>query len=177
MKLEQQVVSLDLTKRMKELGAPQESLFWWIRGEMEYGYEGEWHINETEREEYFLFDHVVGQSFDKDSYDLHPITTDIGEDYEKWEKEQKAGKKRMLKTIFSAYTVAELGEMLPAFNPDGSAFQQLHCRKNRNSKGDEWSVVYHNQNHGGYSSFIFFADTEADARAKMWIYLKENKLI
>ena len=35
MKLENQVVSLELAKKLKELGVKQESLFWWVK---EYGY-------------------------------------------------------------------------------------------------------------------------------------------
>ncbi len=70
----------------------------------------------------------------------------------------------------------EVGELLPAFNPDGSAFQQLTCIKNRNAKGDEYSVRYQNHNRGGISK-IFFAPSEAEARAACWLYLKENNLL
>jgi hypothetical protein len=39
MNLKDQVVSHELAKRLKELGVPQESLWWWIRHSMSsYGY-------------------------------------------------------------------------------------------------------------------------------------------
>ena len=56
MKLENQVTNLELSRKLKELGVKQESLFWWVRGEMNYGYEGEWSIKEGDN--YFLFDEV-----------------------------------------------------------------------------------------------------------------------
>lgn len=38
MKLEQQVTNLELSKRLKELGVRQESLFWWEHPDMEWGH-------------------------------------------------------------------------------------------------------------------------------------------
>lgn len=61
--------------------------------------------------------------------------------------------------LFAAYTVAELGEMLP------TKFQTEHY-----NNGD-WYCI--SQNRG----FDTHAETEADCRAKMLIYLKTNKLI
>lgn len=51
MELEKQVVSLELAKRLKELGAKQESLFWWHEG-MEWAIFGDgdvtsWGFQET----------------------------------------------------------------------------------------------------------------------------------
>lgn len=75
----------------------------------------------------------------------------------------------------SAFTVAELGEMLPDEFPGNSesifdsfmvrmqGFQRWHVRYIH----DEDREVYHCEE----------AETEADARAKMLIYLLENKLI
>ena len=135
MRVENQVISLEIAKRLKELGVKQESLFAWRHN-----------VDGT----YQVVHGLIGGT--KASYDW---ASDI---------------------FIAAFTVAELGEFLPAFNPDSTPFQQLHCRKNRNSKGDEWSVVYYNQNKQTFSPFIFFADTEADARGKMLIYLLENNL-
>lgn len=65
--------------------------------------------------------------------------------------------------MYSAFTVAELGEMLPrrygTFKTNNNTFECF----------DDF------QFNGG--DCIFHADTEADARAKMLIYLLENKLI
>ena len=128
LKLKEQVCSLELAKRLKELNCKQESLFRWV-------------------------------------------TTKQGG------KKYIITKSQPFQNGYSAYTSSELGTLLPAFNPDKSAFQQLTCVKNRHSGGDEFSVRYTNHNRGTHSDFIFFADTLTDALAKMLIYLKENKLI
>lgn len=67
--------------------------------------------------------------------------------------------------LLPAYTVAELGEMLP----DG--FSTIH------TTGHGWRCFY-NKYTGKFSGVGFCSsDTEADARAKMLVYLLENKLI
>lgn len=67
--------------------------------------------------------------------------------------------------VYSAFTVAELGEMLPEM--------YIHTDKKDNGY---WNIRYQNPN-GGMSDYIIGGATEADARAKMLIYLLENKLI
>ena len=66
----------------------------------------------------------------------------------------------------AAFTVAELGEMLPPYfcSVDAKAIYKWTCCK--------WS-------HGEISDDIptTYADTEADARAKMLSYLIENDFI
>lgn len=129
MKLEQQVPSLDLSKRLKELGVKQESLFYW------QGY-----LYSEEKIEL-----VCKEKLDKE-YDF-----------------------------VSAPTVAELGEMLPLYlkkdSDRGISFSVetsgLQTWKNYNNTG--WVVAY-----GGLTSS---GNTEANARAKMLVYLLENKLI
>lgn len=74
----------------------------------------------------------------------------------------------------SAYTVAELGEMLPENiedDEDGNIFELLIFKENK-----KWYTAYYfaKTNETIYAEE---ADTEADARAKMIIYLKENNLI
>lgn len=115
MKLKDQVCSLELAKRLKELGIKQISLcYWW--------------------------------QHDNDCWDLtvsvYPTSTN---------------------NYISAFTVAELGEMLP---------HMINTYKgNREWK---WECSYNSGNDYHSKSG---AETEADARAKMLIYLLENKLI
>ncbi len=81
-----------------------------------------------------------------------------------------AGEKQRDNDI-SAYTVAELGEMLPNdIMIENKEVLQLACIKGDN----EWECSYNNPNN---SLGLSFGKTEADARAKMLIYLKENNLI
>ena len=75
----------------------------------------------------------------------------------------------------SAFTVAELGEMLPIEIEGGEkgrgiSSDLLNIKKGNFSKGLQWQVMY-------YDVKFFNADTEADCRAKMLIYLVENKLV
>jgi hypothetical protein len=124
MKLENRVSNLELSRKLKELGCKQESLFYYDprNGKLRYGF---------------------------DSY------TD------------KDGK---MKWFISAFTVAELGEMLPEYIEIKKIGKFLESRKYMN----QWKVSYCN-NSGCFPSFN--ADTEADARGLMLIYLLENKLI
>lgn len=146
MELSKQVVSLELAKKLKELGVKQESLFIWV----------------------------------------NDAVSDEG-----WEVMRQ--KYRFVKTC-AAFTVAELGEMLPAYVqvPYNEVTAQL--RKDIDSEdnglqgvwlsidksqvfnddlGEEWSAVY-----GDNGSIVVetTAKTIADAMAKMLIYLIENKL-
>lgn len=121
MKLEQQVVSLELAQKLKELGVKQESLFYYQVGQI-----------------YLRSQHI----------DPKMLIADNGE-----------------RTLYmpefdvSAYTVAELGEMLP---------KQYRSWKSGDDK--EWIC-------DTWASTVQRAETEADARAKMLIYLVENNLI
>ena len=89
------------------------------------------------------------------------------------------------KNLVSAYTVAELGEMLPA---------SLECKPKPHKTGKkeifelssekEWTegevnykVTYTYFYYEPMDYFQLESPTEADARAKMLIYLLENKLI
>lgn len=137
MKLEQQVCSLELSKRLKELGVRQESLFYWV-----ITLTTEYHLSQ--------YDGVLPNGL----------------------KERN--------DCYSAFTVAELGEMLPGGLP---AYQDVDGTVLNISKTikKEWLCGYscHDSlepwrlNWAGYET----ADTEADARAKMLIYLLENSLI
>jgi hypothetical protein len=115
MKLENQVCSLELAKRLKELGVKQESLFYWCQ--MEKPTRTAWDI----RGEKFI------------------------DDYKYTSRELK---------YISAFTVAELGEMLPKLSCSGKYTKDYIC-----------NLV---------SGELQTAKTEANARAKMVIYLKEK---
>lgn len=119
MNLEQQVCSLELAKKLKELGVKQESLFTWSREEPTVPYR---------------------------------LVYGVAQPWQTADEEH----------AYSAFTVAELGEMLPSSIHHGN----LQLWKTR--KG--WTMAY-------YPHHKMTADTEADARAKMLVYLLENKLL
>lgn len=149
MNLKQQVCSLDLAKRLKELGAEQNSIFYWSVPDPSKA--------SNKREELILSkDCEVMLCFRQ---------ADWGEKF---------------KTV-SAFTVAELGEMLPISitRSDKQKFSPVFY-KNRGDFHDEtrWSIEYSSYTlDNGEIEVQRVADTEADARAKMLIYLLENKLI
>jgi hypothetical protein len=117
MKLEQQVVSLDLAKRLKELGCKQDSYAFW------------------------------------NARPNDPPVVLAGYELGAFNSLNTPKRSR----IASAFTVAELGELLP----DGTiSFYDF----------GKWTCQYQ-------PSHKEFADTEADARAKMLIYLLEQKLV
>lgn len=125
MRLEQQVCSLELAKRLKELGVKQESIFFW----------------ERDREMKFS---VVSK--------------------EDLELDQKRNNFQLPGDLYcSAFTVAELGEMLKGFT------------ESKTDKPDErfpgFMVINVSDMHHEYDA------NEANCRAKMLIYLLENKLI
>jgi len=117
MKLENQVTSLKLSKKLKKLGVKQESLFYWVNGKL----------------------------FLKDKDDL-------------------------VNEHISAFTASELGERLPMELPEDNdyVFETL-CLSG------SWVVQYNPHLHRK-KVFGQVAKTEANARAKMLIYLIENKL-
>ena len=131
MELEKQVVSLDLSKKLKELGVKQESLFYWHRSYDPF--------KQQENEPYVLF----------------------------------APNNKAKEIDFSAYTVAELGELLPSCSrfQDGKVWDLAIA-----SEPEVWEVMYHSVVREETLN-IFIDRSEANARAKMLIYLLENKLI
>lgn len=117
MRLEDQVCSLEIARRLKELGVKQESYFFY-----------EWYSDRATR-------------LTCKCEWIHIQTTKI-----------------------SAFTVAELGEMLP----DKFTTYRDSC-KFRGAWTDKASDLV--------GKLYVTSDTEADARAKMLIYLIENGLI
>ncbi len=121
MKLEDQVCSLELSRKLKELGVKQESYFWWAKSAI-------WNI--AVRPDGNLFVPATSHSY-------------------QFPADQR----------YSAFTVAELGEML------------------KGHKFPFWSARYGWETPDNELDGSYYADTEADVRAKMLIYLLENKLI
>ena len=123
MKLENQLTSLELSKKLKELGVKQESLFYW---------QGYLHSNKKIE--------LVNQE-----------NLDINYDY------------------CSAFTVAELGEMLP-----------INSIREVKTPNNKWLISWCGEiSEDGLTSKWerFTEDTEANARAKMLIYLLENNYL
>jgi len=131
MKLEQQVVNLELSQKLKELGVKQESLFYWNYN-----------------------DAVPKQGWYLDDENLA------------YPKEHTC----------HAYTGAELGEMLPQILKIKKIKYQLFVSV---AVDKQWFVVYANEKDYSDNAPIKFmmCHNEANARAKMLIYLLENKFI
>lgn len=124
MKLEDQVCSLELAKKLKELGVESPSFFAYFKLP---SYEKEWEVN-----------------------------------------------KQLGNIGLPAYTVAELGEMLPDNLCMCGEHPNLFIAKGT-QESNKWTI--------GYSTMersvtpFYTEENEANARAKMLIYLIENKLI
>lgn len=118
MKLEKQLVNLELSQKIKDLGVKQESLFYWIQ--------------------------------------------DMGGEYFLGTKKQMESHKvlRYVQKHYSAFTVAELGEMLPEYIKTWKRMDKFIISRELERP-----------------PYITVEKTEADARAKMLIYLLENNLI
>lgn len=133
MKLENQVTSLELSQKLKELGVKQNSIFnWYYRS----GFEEPHH-------------HQVLSTRES----MHH-----GDD---------------LNVNCSAFTVAELGNLLPSYILINGLPKFLYCWKD---DAGAWRIHY--AQWGEMTDFfVDKCETEADARAKCLIYLIENKLI
>jgi len=121
MNYENQVVSLELSKRLKDLGFKQESLWWWI---------------------------IRAEG--------NPII--VGKD--------KRYTTTFISSSYSAFTVAELGEMLPI---------GIVMTKYEFNKGGEirWACAYNDENIGNR----ICDDTLANCLARMLIWLRGKKII
>ena len=116
MDLKDQVVNLELSKKLKELGVKQKSLWWWT----DYKQNGDYRLN----------------------YNLGIASTHS--------------------LSISAFTVAELGEMLP-----NRILSSNNWEDNGKWRTQDFMEPAKNQE-------MQYADTEANARAKMLIYLIES---
>lgn len=129
LKFEDQFCSLELAKRLKELGVKQESLFVW-----------EW--------------------FDDNCYGIKYVPyTVVKTTLNKIE-------------LYSAFSVAELGNMLPnKITNDTNEILDLYHYHGYNRYCTAYSID------NEYVEIEEFGDNEANARTKMLIYLLENKLM
>lgn len=131
MKLEQQVVSLELAQKLKELGVKQESLYYWATFDVD---------EEAPAE-------II------DAYTRKAKSWFIGEN------------------CYSAFTVAELGEKIRKQEKYGMPIYDTYHK--------QWYSGYWDDECNEQANYWIdiSADTEADARAKMLVYLLENNLI
>jgi len=136
MELSKQVTSLELSKKLKELGVKQKSLFYWVEKE-----------NTVDGCKVSIF-----SKYDGDFFFV------LSNESNKYECSRETGRR------ISAFTVAELGKMLPS---------ETYTKREINGNLTCASTKIIN----AYPMPCQIAKTEADARAKMLIYLLENKLI
>lgn len=130
MKLEDQCVSLDLARRLKELGVKQESLFYW------------------------LDDRDCSSSDCEDCKYKYNII-----------QNENVGDLRLNSDLYSAFTSAELGEILMPYLT-------------------EMEISFHQESFGDMKFSIcsfkimaqFIGENEVECRAKMLIHLIENCL-
>lgn len=141
MNLDHQVCSLDLAKRLKELGVKQESHFKW---------------------------HILDPNFGVGKLKVKLYTEQEWNDYAEDNLPEDAHEE-----FYSAFTAAELGEMLPA---EVDVRGRCMFISERNGIVSNWGVGYRRE---GNISFPLYemSDTEADARALMLAYLIEHGII
>ena len=142
-----QLTNLELSKKLKELGVTQESLFYW-QCDVTWVRKGQ----KDGSIPYIFHSEHRKVVFKED-------TRESNDDY--------SGNYRVTRSVYSAFTVAELGEMLPnyicSYNGGNSSW---FC----NSKFEDFTKTKK-----GVVTTCVIATTEADARAKMLIYLKEKE--
>ena len=132
LELTKQVCSLELARRLEELGCTHESLFYWNETQAQ---NGGWEIKFAS----------------------------------KWSGHS-----------FAAYTVAELGELLPLtieVPPRISNSCKLPADLELTKEEGGYWVVRYRCEEDSFRNIGNGADTEVDARARMLIYLLEKKLI
>jgi len=131
------LTSLELSKKLKELGVKQDSEFYWIDGEL------------LTQKEIVLIQLRI-----------------------------KAYPKANKIYIYSAFLSSELGDELPEFLPgpngDWGGWSLVISKHSDMNGYTEWSIGY--QKGAAQLKLEKIADTEADARAEMLVYLIENNL-
>lgn len=138
--LEQQVCSIELANKLKELGVKQESLFYWVCINFEA-------FSISTEEEF--------STINENKLISGGCECCTCDDY--------------IKEKYSAFTVAELGELLP--------YNCISIKIDRKSYKDKKDFYYCYLKELGISNETQFDYKESDARAKMLIYLIENGYI
>jgi len=146
MRLEEQVISLELAKELKELNCRQESLWWWNTH-----YDDGHHLHRFGE----MIDDLMVISGDKRNSMLENYSI---KDYTTYRE-------------YSAFTVAELGEMLPRVIL--GSYHSLRIAKNDHPI-NLWHISYEGCREIRVS---LSANTEANARAKMVLYLVKEGLL
>lgn len=136
MKLEDQVCSLELSRRLKELGCEQESLWYW------------WQLDKSIQRSSIYHDWIIASNPIEDDGLIFKYDNEI-----------------------SAFTVAEVGEMLPK---EINEFE-LRCLKLGAYK-NKWQVAYWELGEEDEVRFREYVDTEANARAKMIVYFNRTEV-
>lgn len=141
--VEQQVCSLELATKLKQLGIEQKSLFYWAKFFYLEGKSHQWGVEAKEQNE--LEAHEYG----------HTKIEDV-ENY-------------------SAFTVAEIGEMLPQILKIKKIKYQLFISVAMDKK---WFVVYADETdyHNNAPIKFMICNTMANAMAEMLVYLIEHNL-
>jgi hypothetical protein len=140
MQLSDQVCSLELSKRLKELSVKQESYFYWCNFDLQWT----------------LF---------------HPKTRegDMQGPSDLWLLNDLQNRE----LACSAFTVAELGEILRKFDIENTN----HLEIDAYNTYDYFNIVLKPTRAIDFQSIYVKDYKEADARARMLIYLLENKLM
>jgi len=138
MKLEDQVCSLKLSKKLKELGVEQKSNWYWV--------------------------HHTAFTFEQ--------KPKLAEGWNLIYKDKMSPYREM---VFSTFTVAELGEMLPIDIVSGLTSNSSVGGYGCLDLIEFGSAACHHKSEM-MKKPEFIAKTEANARAKMLIYLLENNL-
>ena len=139
MKLENQVTNLELSKCLEKLGVKQESLFWWTQEETP--------TNSNMHEYGYL------------QKDMRWLCM--------YGQRSRLSGSRIYQE-YSAFTVAELGEMLP------KGYMSMRCDKGYLCGNSDFT------DDRGFipdPATLGLFETEANARAEMVAYLKENNLL
>ena len=141
MKIENQVSSPELSKKLEELGIPQDTYFMWVKYKM-------W-----------------------DKPKIWP--SDLVSDFK---TTCLSGKREY---AYAAFTCAELGEMLPDKIPSDLCINSFELKIDKFK--NEWRIYYIAYENRDFNNNdlcpTILAKTEANARAKMRIYLIKEKLI